>query len=342
MRAEGYMTNPAALTEFLRILPPGLDAMALGQTLTAMVGEGLDALPLPGSGQTLERWRMLAQVAAQDLGLCKLYEGHTDALAIMAELGADAPPPRSTWGTWAAEPPQARVTLHGDAEQVRLRGRKAWCSGAAVVSHGLLTAWDDAGRQCLVAVDLNQPGVRITSDGWQAVGMAATASVDIFFDDAEARRIGPPAGYLERPGFWQGGAGIAACWYGGTEALAEYLRASASRRDDPHALAHLGRVDTLLQGARSALAACATWIDRHPREDAQWHTRRVRALVEECAETVQAAVGRALGAQPFCREAHFARLAADLPVYLRQSHGERDLAVLGERVRNESTGSWKL
>ncbi|MDQ6648856.1 MAG: acyl-CoA dehydrogenase, partial [Actinomycetota bacterium] len=41
-------------------------------------------------------------------------------------------------------------------------------------------------------------------------------------------------------------------------------------------------------------------------------------------------VGRALGAGPLCLDPVQAQRAADLPVYLRQSHAERDLAGLGE------------
>jgi hypothetical protein len=41
---------------------------------------------------------------------------------------------------------------------------------------------------------------------------------------------------------------------------------------------------------------------------------------------------RALGAGPLCRNARFARALADLPVFLRQSHAERDLAALGELI----------
>jgi hypothetical protein len=41
---------------------------------------------------------------------------------------------------------------------------------------------------------------------------------------------------------------------------------------------------------------------------------------------------RALGAGPLCRNARFARALADLPVFLRQSHAQRDLAALGERL----------
>jgi hypothetical protein len=56
----------------------------LGTLLRELVSVGLDKLPMPGDGHTLERWRTLAAVAACDLGLAKLYEGHTDALAILA------------------------------------------------------------------------------------------------------------------------------------------------------------------------------------------------------------------------------------------------------------------
>ena len=100
------------------------DTRALGLCLDALVGAGLDRLPLPAGGATLQRWQALARVAGHDLGLCKLYEGHTDALAIMAELGCPVPP-GTTWGTWAAEPPQARVHAVADGPHCRLSGTKA-------------------------------------------------------------------------------------------------------------------------------------------------------------------------------------------------------------------------
>lgn len=53
-------------------------------------------------------------------------------------------------------------------------------------------------------------------------------------------------------------------------------------------------------------------------------------------------VGRALGASPFCRNNHFARLSADLPVFMRQSHAERDLAALGEQSAQQPAGVWQL
>jgi alkylation response protein AidB-like acyl-CoA dehydrogenase len=318
--------------------PDYADTQALGRCLRALVEAGLDQLPLPGSGRTLERFQALTEVGGHDLGLCKVYEGHTDALAIIQPLGG-SPTPGSTWGMWAAEPPQARVRVSPHGRWVALTGRKAWCSGAAVLSHGLLTAWDEQDRQQLVAVALDQPGVTITDQGWHAVGMGATGSVDVLFDGARAHAIGPPGHYLQRPGFWQGGIGIAACWYGAARSIAERLRSHCAHREEPHALAHLGAVDSALHAAAVVLRSSALSIDAAPLDDAELLARRVRAVVEHSAEQVIRHVGHALGAGPYCKDRQFARLITDLPVFLRQSHAERDLAALGRQVIN---GTWSL
>ena len=318
--------------------PDYADTQALGRCLRALVEAGLDQLPLPGSGRTLERFQALAEVGGHDLGLCKLYEGHTDALAIIRQLGG-SPTPGSTWGMWAAEPPQARVKVSPQGQSIVLNGCKAWCSGATVLSHGLLTAWDEQDRQQLVAVALDQPGVSITDQGWHAVGMGATGSVDVLFDGARAHAIGQPGDYLRRPGFWQGGVGIAACWYGAAQSIAERLRSHCALREEPHALAHLGAVDSALQAAADVLRGGARSIDAAPLDNAELLARRVRAVVEHSAEQVILHVGHALGAGPYCKDRQFARLIADLPVFLRQSHAERDLAALGRQVIN---GTWSL
>ncbi|MDQ0654137.1 acyl-CoA dehydrogenase family protein [Pseudomonas cedrina] len=318
------------------------DTHALGVALKALQEEGVDQLPLPGSGQTLARFGRLARVAGHDLRLCKLFEGHADALAIMAELDSPLPPLGSLWGMWAAEPPSAKLRVRRDGQRLSVQGRKAWCSGAAVVSHGLVTAWDEDDRQQLVAVPMAQPGVIVTDEGWSAVGMAATGSVDVVFDGAWGLAVGGPGDYLSRPGFWQGGIGIAACWYGGAERLAEVLREHCSTHAEPHALAHLGAVDSVLNSAACVLRASAERIDLAPQADARELAQRTRACVEDTVEQVMRHVGRALGAGPYCKDPHFAQLMADLPVYVRQSHAERDLAGLGELVARAPTGRWQL
>ncbi|OYO30189.1 acyl-CoA dehydrogenase [Janthinobacterium sp. PC23-8] len=302
--------------------------------LRRLIDAGLDDLPLPGHGATLRRWQALAAIAGVDLSLLKLYEGHTDALAILAEIDGPGAAPGSSWGVWCAEMPDARVRLRQAAQgHWQLDGRKAWCSGAAGLSHALVSCWNAAGDACLASVALAQPGVHVTQEGWQAVGMAGSASVDVVFAAAHATPVGAPGAYLARPGFWHGGAGIAAGWYGAACAIAGYLHARAAQAaPDPVRLAQLGQIDCALRAAGALLREGAREIDAQPQRDAMATALRLRLTVEDCATLVLRLATRALGAAPLCRNAHFARLAADLPVFLRQSHAERDQATLGTIV----------
>jgi alkylation response protein AidB-like acyl-CoA dehydrogenase len=300
-------------------------------------------LPLPASGATLDRWRVLAEVAAEDLALVKLFEGHTDALAICAELGA-AVDSGQIWATWAAEPPFAKVRLTTESRGTTVTGRKAWCSGCTIADAAVMTAWDADDRQCLVTVALRHPRVRVMDEGWAAVGMGRAFSGDVIFEDVPVERVGGPGDYIGRPGFWQGAGGIAACWYGGSLPLAAEVVASCQRRPDPHKLAHLGAIDAILRSARAALTEAAAWIDAHPTESAKPWALRVRAAAESTALEVHQRAGRALGAGPLCRDPVIAQHYADLPVFVRQSHAESDLAELGTQVIDDAAGAkeWSL
>ena len=335
-----FHRQPATQRHALALALAALDAQQTpGEQLKQLIAQGFDQLPLHAHGATLQRWQCLALVAGYDLALLKLYEGHTDALAILAELRGPEHPGAS-WGVWCAEPPNASVTLRqtGDAQYV-LAGRKQWCSGAAALSHALVSCLDANGERRLAAVALRGPGVTITNEGWHAVGMAATASVDVLFDDAPATPVGAPGAYLSRPGFWHGGAGIAACWYGAAQSLADQLHTGGPDAD-PHRLAHLGAVDIAMSAAAALLRQTAAAIDAAPQADAALPALRLRLAVEAAANTVLHHVTRALGAGPLCRNAHFARMAADLPVFLRQSHAERDLASLGSMLARQEASPW--
>ncbi|CAE6712653.1 acyl-CoA dehydrogenase [Paraburkholderia domus] len=314
----------------LRFIPD--DPRSLGEAFAVLVDGGFDRLPLPGHGDTVERWRSLAAVAARDLSLVKLFEGHTDALAILAELHEPPARPGSRWAVWAAQAPDARVeAVHVEGRLVRLSGVQAWCSGAHAVTDALVVAWLDD-EPVLAAVPIGGPQTVLSTERWQAVGMRATASGDVRFENASAVLVGAPHDYVRRPGFWQGSAGIAACWFGAAAGLAERLREATAARPDPYRLMHLGTVDVALAGAAALLRETARLIDANPNVGLHAAALRARLNVEAAVNTVLDAVGRALGAAPYCRDAAFARALADLPVFVRQSHAERDLAALGEAV----------
>ena len=315
---------------------PGSSPAAWQRTagaFTAAVESGRLDLPLPGSGATWERWAAFADLAGEDLSLARLGEGHADAIAILAELGGPPPRPGSRWGVWAANPPGPNVTASRRDGSWVLRGTKQYCSGARVCTHALVTARaGDEERLFAVAVDDLEPH----AGSWPATGMAGSDTLDVGFPAVPAEPVGPPGGYTGRPGFSHGGTGVAACWYGGARGVARALARAAAKRDvGPHALAHLGAVDIALRTTRVALGRAADEIDADPgdlRGEGALRALRVRALAEATASDVMARTGRALGAGPLSHDEAHSRAVADLTVYLRQHHAERDLARLGALV----------
>ncbi|WP_440066800.1 acyl-CoA dehydrogenase [Streptosporangium sp. OZ121] len=305
----------------------------------AEVESGRLDLPLPGAGQTRRRWEALSSLARRDLSLARLCEGHTDALAILAELAGPAPAAGSRWGVWAAQPPGPSLSARPEAGGWLMSGTKQYCSGARVCTHALVTAEAPDGPR-LFAVPVR--GLRPVAGSWPATGMAASDTLDVRFDEVFGEPVGPVDGYVRRPGFHQGGAGVAACWYGGARGVAETLLAAAAERDvGPHALAHLGAIDVALRTARAALEEAADEIDADPHDlknAGRARSLRLKALVEAVATDVMGRVGRALGAGPLGHDAAHGRRVADLTVYLRQHHAERDLAALGAIVAEQGAG----
>lgn len=295
-------------------------------------------LPLPGSGRTWERWMAFAELAEEELSLARLAEGHADAVAILVELGGPPRPPGSLWGVWAANPPGLSLEAAPTSAGWRLRGTKQYCSGARTCTHALVTAVAPDGQR-LFAVSTETLSPRPGT--WPAVGMAASDTLDVGFSHVQGEPLGVPGSYTNRPGFSHGGVGVAACWYGGARSVGRTLLAAAAKRDvGPHALAHLGAVDIALGTARTALRQAADEIDADPGDLSKaglGRALRVRALVESAATDVLGRVGRALGAGPLCHDEAHSRAVADLTVYLRQYHAERDLAALGALAADRGT-----
>lgn len=341
---DGAPPGPLGATDLAAAHDLGTDVPA---TL-AWVADVGPRLPHPGTGRTAELWAALASVAAVDVGVARALEPHVDALAILAQspdpvaldvVGADA---RSTWGVFAAEGPGARLEARaGDGGSWTLDGTKPWCSLAADLTHALVTAWTDAGRR-LFAVDL-RPASAVPADGpWVARGLAQVVSAPVRFDGAPAVPVGAAGWYLERPGFAWGGIGVAACWWGGAVGLARSLWDALGRREpDQLALAHLGAVDVALGGARAALAEAAAAVDAGlDGRDAALVARRVRTVVADAVEEVQRRCAHALGPGPLTTDERFARRAADLGLYVRQHHAERDLASLGRDLLAAGARPW--
>ncbi|RXR26403.1 acyl-CoA dehydrogenase [Oerskovia turbata] len=304
--------------------------------------------PAPGTGRTLDLWELLASTAAADVGVARVLEPHLDALAILAQVPDEVKLPSiavdetSTWGVFAAEGPGARLEAQESRDGWRLTGVKPWCSLAATLSHALVTAWTGDGRR-LFAVDLRAPGVRPDDGPWVARGFAEIVSAPVRFDGAAAVPVGGPGWYLDRPGFAWGGIGVAACWWGGAVGLARELYAATARREpDQIMLAHLGAIDIALTSARTTLVEASRDVDGTA--DAEVApgvlARRARGAVARAVEETVQRCSHALGPGPMTADEAYARRLADLQLYVRQHHAERDDASLGRDLVARGVAPW--
>ena len=182
----------------------------------------------------------------------------------------------------------------------------------------------------------------VHAGSWPAVGMADSLSETLDFGGPpvpRSRAVGPPNFYLERPGFWFGATGVAACWYGGARGLVDDVLRSIGPRPSEPILAEIGHAVAHIDLMRRALDSAAREIDDDPRDRAGEAKRRalvVRHGVHHAAQQVLVHAAAAGGARLFCLNAEQARRAADLYVYLAQYHGPQDASDLGHMACGRS------
>jgi alkylation response protein AidB-like acyl-CoA dehydrogenase len=315
-------------------LPLPRSTRAVAVEVRRLADNGALALPLPGAG-TNRRWAALAELGRTDLTVARLAEGHVDALAILAEAGRPAEPD-ALYGVWAARSGGTGAELPSN----RLEGTVRFCSGLTTVDRAPVVAATPDGSR-LVEIDLSDTDIVREPAEWQAIGMDASDSGDVRFEGVEVGRdmvVGPPDWYLSRPGFALGGGGVAAVWLGGTAGIVDdvlTLLAGAPKVDE-HQLAHLAAVHTALRAADALLADVADRVDAAPVPDFALLMSTCRAASERAAWETLDRVPRITGATPLCRDRAFAQRLADLQVYVRQHHAERDLAALGRAVLAEA------
>ena len=313
--------------------------MTTGELKARLVAVVSEELPLPGGGRTAERLSLIAETAREDLSLAKLAEAHWDAVAILAEAGR-APDHLRLYAVWASEIPGQALRLERTKEGYQLSGSKPFCSGIGMVDRALVTV--GLPKQLLVEVDLRQNEERIDADleTWKVDAFRATQTGAITFLNSRLSPnapVGAPGWYLERPGFWHGACGPAACWAGGVAGLLDF--ALNSKRDDPHTLAHLGAIQASVWGMYSILRQAGDEIDDAPcdAKAAQIRALQLRHLIEQMGAEILQRFSRAYGPSPLSMDEKTARRYHEAALYMRQSHAERDLEGLGRLIRLSRT-----
>jgi alkylation response protein AidB-like acyl-CoA dehydrogenase len=252
-------------------------------------------------------------------------------LAILAECG-HVSRNGALYGVWASDAPPSRVScerLAGD--EWRIEGVKPFCSGAALVDAALVTAHHPDGI-FLFDLPIQHPCVTIQPTAWLSPAFADTSTTAVQFRSLvvpDRNRLGDAGWYLNRPGFWHGSVGPAACWAGGAQSLID-AAVNANRRD-PHSRAHVGALEATSWGLHAILNHAGIEIDADPQDGtrtARTRGLKVRHLIERaCAEVIDR-FGRATGPHLLAYDEQTIRQHQALTLYIRQCRGERDLATI--------------
>jgi alkylation response protein AidB-like acyl-CoA dehydrogenase len=294
-----------------------------------------EEIPLPGGGSTDRRHRSLFEIGRMDLPLARMAEAHWDAVAILMENGSN-PKSDCLYGVWASERPGQTLSLERNHGSFRINGKKMFCSGAGLVDRALITVGGPEPQ--LVDVDLrdNVRFLHFDDSNWKTNAFRETRTSIVTFENLPVtpeELIGAPGWYLQRPGFWHGACGPAACWAGGAAGLVEY--ANEQSREDPHTLAHLGAMRASIWASLSYLDSAGREIDAAPkdREGAVVRALTVRHLIEQACTDILRRLPRAYGPHPLAMDEKISKRYQELDLYLRQSHAERDLEALGRAIK---------
>ncbi len=290
------------------------------------------SLPIPGHGKTPERLRALRTQAGTDASVGRLLEAHSDAIAILFEASV-RPPPLAALAVWASGPTtSARVEMKGDG--FVLNGKRSFCGGATIVDAALVTV-DSPDGERLVLVHLDEPGISVDSSTWKVPAFHDAGVATVFFDDVRLDTrslIGPPGWYGSRPGFWFGAVGVAAVWAGIADLLLASLPALRRHGDD---ISHVatGSVEAAMWAVSALLDQAASQIDAPSATDA---VRRARSIALSCRHSVRSQLESAIlafdqevGPAAVAFDAVLARTRTELQMSLAQTHGARDLILLG-------------
>lgn len=283
-----------------------------------------------------EEYASLREAGFRDLAYGRLYEGHVNAVQLIARYGTDEQ--RSAmaldvaagllFGVWNTQDGTGvRISSH-DAGGVVLAGRKTFCSGAGRVARAIVTArYADDGLQMLL-VPMECVDVAIDSSFWRPLGMEASESFAIDFSGCRlsaAALVGPRDAYMREPWFSAGAARFVAVQTGALERLVTELASfliAMQRNGDPIQAA---RLSSCVVHARTAVlwtTACAqAWAsfdDDGEAEPLHEIVDAARVAVENAALALADAIERAVGARGLLEPQPFARALRDLRMYLRQ------------------------
>jgi alkylation response protein AidB-like acyl-CoA dehydrogenase len=276
----------------------------------------------------------LRGVGRADLSLGRIFEGHVNAVRLIAWYGDAAQKhtlaqdlaAERLFGVWATEPPPG-VRVVEDGGGLVLEGAKSFATGCLGLERAIITVQVEGERRLLIAPVTPS---RANVETWNTRGMRATGSGLYDFTGVPVTPqmwLGQAGDYEREPRFTGGAWRFTAVQLGAVERLVMLLR--------EHLRQGSGHGDPLQRrGFALAVAAARTaglWVrqaarmTQRERPEAAALALMTRGVVEQAGLKVMEIAARAIGTRSFFVDQEVDRITRDLGLYLRQA--QPDLAV---------------
>jgi alkylation response protein AidB-like acyl-CoA dehydrogenase len=129
-------------------------------------------------------FEVLKAIGRGDLSVARLYEGHVNALQLVARLGSPSQFDRiansanegQLLGVWGADDPASPGRLLKNNGGYQLSGNKTFASGADLVWHAIVAVKTPEARTQLLLLSREAFVGRLDAEWWKPLGMQATNS----------------------------------------------------------------------------------------------------------------------------------------------------------------------
>ncbi|MCP9236516.1 acyl-CoA dehydrogenase family protein [Lewinella sp. JB7] len=330
--------------------------------MSALRKAGLLAVTLPGQPLDLRArhtpalLHLLQRIGEGNLSVGRIYEGHVNALHLISQYATPRQQERwfadardghlfGVWNTQMHDGVSMRMTA---PQTVTLNGSKSFCSGSVHVTRPLITGvrydadGNDRGWQmAVVPLDKHRPAV--DESFWDTAGMRNSVSFKLDFTGIQLSDddlLGGPGDYSRQPSFSGGAIRFAAVQLGGAAAILQATRdhlQKTGRTDNAHQRTRVGQMAIALRSGELWLRHAGQITD-DPAADPSLiiHTANMTrtAVADQCSTILQLAE-KSLGAAGFLHPHPFARLRADLGMYLRQPAPDAVLEAVGQHLLHD-------
>ena len=328
---------------------PHLEMQALadaGLMTCILPGEPLD-LGAPRTGALL---KLLHQVGAGNLSVGRIYEGHINALQLIARYADEEQ--RRRWfadarhghlfGVWNTQGADGVTVTEETGGRYRLAGSKTFCSGSVQVTRPIVTGelmGADGGPRGwqMTVVPLDRYDPPVDQSFWTTSGMRNSVSYKIDFtgiDLTEGDLLGRPDDYNRQPYLSGGAVRFAAVQLGGAASILDHTRTylqRLGRTDDAYQQQRIGQMVVAVESGKMWLERAGSVLDSDADDGEIVYTaNQVRtAIADYCRECLELS-DRSVGARGMLPPEPLSRLHDDLRVYLRQPAPDAALGAVGK------------